>query len=132
MFKEAARLKVRFNTEAGTLTVEDLFDIPLTSERGVSLDNIARGLNRKMKDAEEESFVSKPSAQNRELKLKFEIVKDVIATKIEERDKKKVAASRKKERELLAGILERKQFEQLEGMTAEEIQARIDELSEDE
>ena len=58
MFEKAARLKLRFDTSKGLVTVEDLFDLPLTVRNGgASLDNIAKGIARLIRETETESFV---------------------------------------------------------------------------
>lgn len=64
MFQQATRLKLRFSTSQGQLTVEDLWDIPLTSTRNASLDSIAIDLHIQAKGASDiVSFVTPPNAQ---------------------------------------------------------------------
>ena len=59
MFEKATRRKLRFTSAAGLLSTEDLWDLPLTSATGkANLDDIAKALNRRLKDAEEVSFVA--------------------------------------------------------------------------
>ena len=85
-FERATRLKLRFQTNAGLLAVEDIWDLPLTSQRGASLDELAKGLRRKLKETEEESFVVKTNAVNNELQLAFDIVNHVIDIKLAEKE----------------------------------------------
>ena len=83
MFEKAARLKLRFDTPRGNLTVEDLWDIPLTGQQ-ISLDNVAKAVNKGLKASEEESFVAKPSSKDRVLSLKLDILKHVIRVRLAE------------------------------------------------
>jgi hypothetical protein len=47
LFEKASRLKLRFSSPAGLLTVEDLWDLPLSAQAKVAnLDDIAKGLNK--------------------------------------------------------------------------------------
>lgn len=129
MFEKAARLKLRFGTGVGKLSVEDLWDLPLTTTiNKVCLDNIARALNRALKDGDDESFVVKRSATDSVLVLKFEIVKHVIAIKLEEREAKSKAVEKKARKEQILNILADKENESLKGMSADELKALIDKL----
>lgn len=130
MFEQAARLKLRFETPKGSLTVEDLFDLPLTSTRsGANLNDIAKSLNRTLKDAGEEDFVNKSAtAADEVLRLKFEIVKHVINVRLAENEDARTKAERKQKKEQLTEILSRKQNAALEAMSAEDIQKMIDTL----
>ena len=100
MFEKASRLKLRFDTPKGMITTEDVWDLPLTSRNGASLDNLAKDLNRTIKETEEESFVADKSARNTVLELKFDIVKHIIEVKKAELTASKKAVEIKAEKEL--------------------------------
>jgi len=54
MFAFATKKKIRFETSKGLLSVEDLWDLPLTSDNGrPNLDDIAKGIYKAMKEGEE-------------------------------------------------------------------------------
>jgi hypothetical protein len=85
LFLLAARKKFRFPSTKGDLTVEQLWDLPLTSVRSDDLDTVAKTINREFKATDEESFVVKTTNPNRGvLEAKLEIVKIIIATKQDE------------------------------------------------
>lgn len=128
MFKEATRKKLRFNTINGVLSVEDVWDLPLTSEKKASLDRLAKDLNRALKNSEEESFVETPSRENATLQLKFDIVKAIIKVKLDEREARKTAAERKVRKELLNGIISKKQNAALEDKSLEDLEKERDAL----
>ncbi len=126
IFETAARTKVRFESSKGLVTVEDLFDAPLTSKGGYDLDSIAKLASRNLKEAGEESFVATaPNPARAALELKLEIVKSIIATKVSENAAKLDAAAKAQQKERLTGLLAEKQDEKLKGMTEEEIRAQI-------
>lgn len=125
MFEKASRLKLRFTTTKGMLTVEDLWDLPLTSQRGISLDGIARGLYHEVNESKEISFVIKETDADTELKLMFDIVKHVIKTRLEESENKRLARARKEKKEKILEIIAKKQDGELEGKSIEELTALI-------
>jgi hypothetical protein len=83
IYKYAAQNKLRFPSKKGELTVEQLFELPLTSQSGFDLNTIAKGINAQLKGVSEESFVEDTSTDPRKkaLTVSLDIVKDVIATK---------------------------------------------------
>lgn len=124
MFEEASKLKLRFNTSKGTVTVEDLWDMPLTSRKaGVSLDDLAKAYNKAVKDSGEESFVVKKSSTNTVLNLQFDIIKHVIAVKLNEAETKSKAAEKKAQKDKILQIIADKQDESLKGKTLEELES---------
>ena len=126
-FELATRKKFRFTTARNqVLTVEDLWDLNLRGQNG--LDGIAKSLNRKLKEADEESFVETKTTANKELEEKLEIVKHVIAHKLDLEESRKKASEKKAKREKIMQILEKKQESDLEAKSTEELQKMLEEL----
>jgi hypothetical protein len=127
MFEKASRLKIRYTTSRGAISVEDLWDVPLIDTSGdFSLDNIAKRLNRKLKTDEEESFVVKNS-KNETLELAFNIVKHVIKTKLTEAEETKKKVENRKRNEKILDIIERKQDADLEKQDVDTLKGMIQE-----
>lgn len=122
IFEYAAKNKMRFSFK-GTLSVEDLFDLKVED-----LDSIYKSLKAKVKQEEEESLLQKKTKEVTDITVAIEIVKYIVAEKLEEVEaRKKQRENREKKQKLLA-ILADKQNEELKGKSAEEIQKMIDEL----
>lgn len=128
MFEKATRNKFRFQSIQGQLSVEMLWDLPLTSRTGMDLDTVAKAVNQDLKDSQAESFVKKVTTANSIHADKLEIVKHIIKVKMDEKDAAKEQRAKKASKEKLLEILERKQYEDLENMSVEEIKARIEAL----
>lgn len=126
MFLKASRLQIRYDLGRGPIMVEDLWDLPLTSTRGPSLDGIAKYLNRMLKDDTNVSFVETAAvADPNHTQLKFDIVKTIIDIKIAEN---KAAASRKARADMKQKIMEviaSKQDDALKNRSLEELQAML-------
>lgn len=86
MFEKASRMKLRFNSGKGLITVEDLWNLPLMST-GANLDTIARILARKLKDREIDSFVAPACSGYSATRFKLDIVKHIINVRLAEADK---------------------------------------------
>jgi hypothetical protein len=126
MFEQAARLKLRFSSAAGEITAEQLFDLPLQAKTGLDLDNVAKAVNKKLKEMAEESFVStstNPTKVRHELAL--EIVKHVIDSKIQAAQETKDRADKLAEKKRLTELLGEKQDDELKSLTKEELARRI-------
>ena len=126
MYKEASQLALRFETSKGNCSVEDLWDLPLTSERGPCLDYIAIDLSVEVEGARKKSFVTDVTAVNKEQQLRFDIVRDVITTKLAERAAKKSKAAQIAQREKIKEIIANKQDDALSNKTIEELNAILD------
>lgn len=130
MFEKAVRLKLRFNTCRGLATVEDLWDMPLTSktQNGFSLDDLAKSLHKSIKESEETSFVKKRKDEDNILQLQFDIVKRVIDVKLAEIESKEQSLAKKQKIEKLDQLLIEKEYEHLKSLSKEELQKMRDAL----
>lgn len=130
IFEEASRLKLRFESPRGELTVENLWDLPLSSTvaNKPNLDDLAKGLNRQLKSTDDTSFVNPKSNVNAILQLKFDLVLHVLRTKQADNSaalqRRELEERRNKLREALAS----KEEQALTSKTADEIRAELAEL----
>jgi hypothetical protein len=120
MYKEALQKKLRFKTNKGMISTEDLFDLSLQN-----LNTLAIMLDKKISEAPKKSFIEELSAEENDDELCFSIVKDVINIKLKARkdniDKAQVNARNKRIAELIA----KKEDEALESKSIEELRAMI-------
>jgi hypothetical protein len=124
-FIAASRLKLRFASNRGHLSVEDLWDLSLTS-----LDTMARAVNKTLKEQAEESFIPKknqPRGRSGDA-LRLEILKFIINAKVEENETAKTRAEKQAKLARLKELLLHKQDEQFEALSEEEIRKQIGEL----
>jgi signal recognition particle subunit SEC65 len=127
MFEQALRLKLRFPSPQGNLTVEDLWDLPLTSTRQntANLNNIAKAVSRLLKAESEEDFVNPRSGANETLQLSLDIVKHIIAVRQAENEATRLRAERTEKKAKLLELIARKQDQALEGKPLEELQQMV-------
>lgn len=130
IFEFDSRHNLAYPSTRGDLTSSQLWSMPLQHSSGFDLDNVARAVNAELKAQTEESFVqtTKRAAQT-VLEVKLEVVKHIIAVKLEEAANALTAAQRAAERDKLVGVLAAKQEDALKNLSPEELQARIAELS---
>lgn len=120
IFEQASRQKLRFDTAIGMLSVEELWALPLTTTNGkVNLDQIAVALNKELKGSEE-SFVSN-SKRNELLQLRFDVVKHIIETLMQEKTEKTEQVQRDAKRQRIAEILASREDEELTGLSSDEL-----------
>ena len=129
MFEKAARLKLRFDTPAGALGAEDLWDLPLTSQRGrANLDDEARGLHKQLKSGDDVSFVEPARKSDETVQLKFDIVKHVIDTRLVENKATLEARERAEKKQRILAIMADKQDESLKSMSLDDLQKLVAEM----
>ena len=125
----ATRKKFRFPSIGGALSLEQLWDLPLSHRTGLDLDTVAKAINNELKSLTEESFVStKANPRAPELEAKLEIVKSVIATKIAENEATAKAAERKVERQKIMDALAKASDNELSSMSKEDLLKRLSAL----
>lgn len=129
MFDKAARMKLRFATRAGNLSVEDLWDLPLSSStKKVNLDEIAVELHTELNTRKTISFVNNPAKDTDDTQLKFDIVKHIIDVKMAENAKavgeRELAAKKQK----IMEIITQKENEALAGQSLEDLRKQLEAL----
>lgn len=130
LFLRASREGFRYPSVKGSITTEQLWDLPLTSKNGFSLDDVAKAVNHELKTTAEESFVETASNPRRGLlTAQLEVVKAVITTKQAENLERANKAARQAERARLLEVLDTKKDDELKGLSREEIERRIAALS---
>lgn len=122
-FVTASRMKVRFETAKGLLSVEDLWDLPLDRGR-VNLDDIAIALSRELK-GDSESFVNKSKTVNDELKVKFDVVVHIIEVRLKELEEAKVARLRVEKKRQILEIIARKESKDLEEKSLDDLKGLL-------
>lgn len=125
MFEKASRLKLTFSTAKGTLSADYLWDLPLTQ-----LDNIAKDINKRIKAAEEESFIAPKSTANSLDVLRLDILKHIINIRQSEAEEKLVKNEINTQTAVLEAALARKKEEELSSLSVEDLQKRIKALQE--
>lgn len=130
LFQQATRAKLRFNSPQGSLSVEDLWDLPLTSKTGkANLDAIGVALLRDLRSTQDTLSLVKPvESGDSTLRLQFDVVKFIIDTKVAERDEAAVKAEKAAKKQRLLEIIDRKTDQELEGKSLEELRAEVNAL----
>ena len=125
LFERAARLRLRWSTNQGQLSSEELWQLSLDS-----LNTIAKAVNKQLRDEGEESFLSTPasrkSATHNDLRL--DILKHVIAAKEQQEEDSKLRSERMTKISQLKELIARKAVEELEGKSVKELSKEIDKL----
>ena len=130
MFEIASRLKLRFQTDKGNLAVEDLWDLPLTSNSGrTSLDSLARDRFNALKQADESvSFVAPATKADPTLQLSFDIVKRIIDVKVAERNEREEARVKAEKKQKIMALIEQKENAALEGQSLDDLRKQLEAL----
>lgn len=126
LYKYAAQNALRFPSVRGSLTAEQLFDLPLTSKDGFDLDGVAKTVNAGLKACGEESFVSTTAnPQQKMLEAALDIVKDVIATKQAAAAALLARQTKATERRKILDALEAKKDQQLTSASIEDLEKKL-------
>jgi len=119
MYKQASQLKLRFNTNVGALTVEQLWDLSQT-QLTIAIKAVKKVL--KKNDDDELSFLEDTKEVDVENQLRFDILKDVYLTKKRESEELRTAAEVKAHNQKIDALIAEKQDGQLREMSIEELE----------
>lgn len=130
MFERAISAKVSFSSPIGNLSIEDLWDLPLTSNNPsqANLDDIAKGLYTAIKEGDTVSFVNKPAKADDELRLKFDVVKHIIDVRLAERDAEATAQANRKKKQQILRLIADKENDALASQSLEDLRKMAESL----
>ncbi len=122
LFEVATKNKMRFPYR-GSVSVEDLWDLPLTA-----LDSVFKTLNAQVKQSKEESLLSTKTKEDEALEIQIEIVKYIVSVKLSEKAAREDALEKKARKQKIMQIMDTKQDEALQNATIEDLQKMLNEL----
>lgn len=118
LFEAATRKKFRFPYN-GMISTEDLWDLPVEK-----LDGIYKKLCKEKKNDEEDSLLT-PATRDTDLSDRIEIVKTVVAYKLEVAEKAQKAAETKRKNQRIMELIAEKKDEALKSLSVEELEKMI-------
>lgn len=122
IFEMATKNKFRFPYK-GLISVEDLWDLNQTQ-----LDSIYKTLNKDIKQAQEESLMSKKSTADAELQAKIDIVKHIFSVKQQEAMDRMIASENAEKKRRILEIIAQKQDASLQNMSEDELRKMLEEI----
>lgn len=125
LFKVASKKKYRFIYK-GVVTVEDLWDLSVEE-----LDKIYKSLKSKQKTEAEESLLTTTSKEDKELNNKIEIVKIIVADKLEAKERATKSAEKRAKNQRILEIMADKADAELKAKSLDELRAMLDDDSEE-
>lgn len=115
MYKKASKLGLRINTSRGPLSVEQLWTLSISD-----LDTLAVSLEET--SSVKKSFLARKSDADTITKLKFDIVLDILTTKLEEAATAADAKAVKEHNKRILELMAKKKDESLEAMSLEDLE----------
>lgn len=119
-FKLATQQKLRFQTSKGSLSTEQLWDLSLTD-----LDALAVSLEIEHKESGKKSFLAKTSVKDKTAKLRFDVVIDILNTKVAEQEAATEALEIKEHNKKIIELIAEKQDESLKGKSIKQLEAML-------
>lgn len=119
MYKQASQLKLRFSTNVGMLSVEQLWDLSQAN-----LSNLIKSVKKVLKknDDDELSFLEDTKVVDVENQLRFDILKDVYLSKKKESEELRNAADIKAHNQKIDSLIAEKQEGKLREMSIEDLE----------
>lgn len=120
IYKQAAKSKLRIATSRGPLSVEQLYDLSKTE-----LDELAVRLEKEHAESGTKSFLTKSTAKSTAAKLSFDIVLDILNTKVKADETASKAAETREHNQKIQAMILRKKEGELENMSIEDLEAML-------
>ena len=122
MFEFALKNKVRFPYK-GMISVEDLYDLSVKE-----LDSVFKTLNVQVKKSQEESLLATKTKEDETLSVQIEIVKYIFSVKVAEIEAAKKDKEIKDKKQMLMGLIDEKENEDLKNKSIDELKAMLESL----
>ena len=118
MYKQASKLRLRFSTTAGSLAVEQLWQLNLTQ-----LTNDIKEVKKVLKknDDDELSFLDDTQVVDVENQLRFDILKDVYLTKKSENEAARTELETKAHNQKILALIQQKREAKLNDLDEAEL-----------
>jgi hypothetical protein len=123
LFEKATRMKLRFPTNKGLVSTEDLWDLSLTA-----LDKLAQAFYKTLQAGSEISFIGVNSSTDEVSRIQFDTVKHVIDVKLVEKEQAENAALRKAQKQEILALIADKKSEALKGKSLDELTEMLNNL----
>lgn len=123
MYKKASKLKLRFQTTKGQLSVEQLWSLPMADL--VAAIKIAKKVIDINTGDDELSFLDENKKTDEKAVLTFNILKDIYLTRMEEMEAKRKAKETKAQNEKILSIIHEKKEGALKEKSVEELEALL-------
>lgn len=133
IFKKASKKKLRFSTNRGVLSVEQLWDLSKDEIRQLVIKarEAAKKSSGEVNDSEL-SFLDAPAkTKATDDELRFEILKDIYLTKKSAEEKAQKKAEIKRNNQKLLDLIARKEDEALEKKSIKELEKMLESEDED-
>lgn len=129
LFMLATQRAYRFSSLRGELTTEQLWQLPLSHKSGFDLDTVAKTAAAELRALTTESFVTPTvSSGTTDATNKLEIIKAIIASKLEAQAAATKRAQRADERRRVLEALANKEQAELSSASREELLRRLADL----
>lgn len=125
MYKQAALLKLRFETSKGSLTAEQLFDLSM-SDLSSAIRKVNAQLKKEKAEDDELAFLEGVDVVETQNSLRFKILKDVYLTKKEARDAAVIDFEKKQRKQRIAEIIAAKKDAALAEKSIEELEKMLE------
>jgi hypothetical protein len=119
-YKQASRQGWRFKVGNSTLNVEKLWQLDLTT-----LDTLAVELEEQTSSTPRKSFLTTENETNVVARKRFELVKDILDTKLREQNAALKAVETKAQNARIASLIQQKEDEALAGKSIEELKEML-------
>lgn len=127
MYKEGLRLKVRFQTTKGPLSIEQLMDLDKTD-----LNAVVVSLEEQYEQSKGKSYLRVKTRKDKTLKLMFDIALDILNTKLDNEEEATLASEVKRRTEralaIRSKVTEAGEEERIANMSEEEFEKYLKQL----